>query len=67
VDSRHRQRLAGPLCRVAGLDCRAQRPEYGADGPVLLREIGSKLADFILGFAELGWYAWGPPRSLSRW
>lgn len=22
-------------------------------------EIGSKLADFILGFAELGWYAWG--------
>ena len=32
-------------------------PEYGADGPVLLREIGSKLADFILGFAELGWYA----------
>lgn len=37
----------------------AQRPEYGADGPVLLREIGSKLADFILGFAELGWYAWG--------
>ncbi len=30
-------------------------------------EIGSKLADFILGFAELGWYAWGPPRSLSRW
>ena len=22
-------------------------------------EVGSKLADFILGFAELGWYAWG--------
>jgi len=22
-------------------------------------ETGSKLADFILGFAELGWYAWG--------
>ncbi len=37
VDSRHRQRLAGPLCRVAGLDRRAQRPEYGADGPLLLR------------------------------
>lgn len=30
-------------------------------------EIGSKLADFILGFAELGWYAWGPRRSPSRW
>ncbi|AUG99585.1 cytosine permease [Prodigiosinella confusarubida] len=22
-------------------------------------EIGSKLSDFLLGFAELGWYAWG--------
>lgn len=22
-------------------------------------EVGSKISDFILGFAELGWYAWG--------
>ena len=22
-------------------------------------EAGSKLSDFLLGFAELGWYAWG--------
>lgn len=22
-------------------------------------EVGSKLSDFLLGFAELGWYAWG--------
>ena len=22
-------------------------------------EAGSRLSDFILGFAELGWYAWG--------
>ena len=22
-------------------------------------EVGSKFADFILGFAELGWYSWG--------
>jgi cytosine permease len=28
-------------------------------------EIGSKLADFILGFAELGWYAWGTAVAIS--
>jgi cytosine permease len=22
-------------------------------------EAGSRLSDFLLGFAELGWYAWG--------
>ncbi|MDE1167830.1 MAG: cytosine permease [Pseudomonas sp.] len=28
-------------------------------GRLCFGEVGSRLSDFILGFAELGWYAWG--------
>ncbi len=59
VDSRHRQRLAGPLCRVAGLDRRAQRPEYGADGPLLLRGDWQQAGRFYSWLCRAGWYAWG--------
>ncbi len=30
-------------------------------------EAGSRLSDFILGFAELGWYAWGTRPWRSCW
>ncbi len=38
---------------------RAARLNTVLMGRFCFGEIGSKLADFILGFAELGWYAWG--------
>ncbi len=52
--------LLAPLCR-ASLGWIAARSGLNTVlmGRFCFGEIGSKLADFILGFAELGWYAWG--------